>query len=263
MIGRLRRTTDPVQRRQLRWLAWAAGVIAFTYVMAFAPQAVLGSEEGSRLGGHPRHGRRYDLPADPDHDRHRGPAVPPVRHRLRDPQDRRDRGRRRVHRVRVRRPSSPAWARSSARQRSPLLSALAAAIVALVFQPRAGAGSTIRGPRRLRQARHALRGDDHVRRPAGGDLLLRRRAAAARPGPRRRRRRRASDGLAARRGRPPSGRDVAVRRGPGGGRRLPRRGAPHTARSSVRCRWPCPRTIRSIRTRRSSCATWRRRPGSC
>ena len=39
VIGRLRRTTDPVQRRQLRWLAWAAGVIAFTYVMAFAPQA--------------------------------------------------------------------------------------------------------------------------------------------------------------------------------------------------------------------------------
>ncbi len=50
VIGRLRRTTDPVQRRQLRWLAWAAGVIAFTYVMAFAPQAVLGAEEGSRLG---------------------------------------------------------------------------------------------------------------------------------------------------------------------------------------------------------------------
>ena len=50
VIGRLRRTTDPVQRRQLRWLAWAAGVIAFTYVMAFVPQAILGSEEGSRLG---------------------------------------------------------------------------------------------------------------------------------------------------------------------------------------------------------------------
>lgn len=45
VIRRLRRTIDPVQRRQLRWLAWAAGVIAFAYVMAFVPQAVFGSEE--------------------------------------------------------------------------------------------------------------------------------------------------------------------------------------------------------------------------
>ncbi len=49
VIGRLRRTRDGVQRQQLRWLAWAAGVIAFTYVMAFVPQAVLGLEEGSSL----------------------------------------------------------------------------------------------------------------------------------------------------------------------------------------------------------------------
>jgi signal transduction histidine kinase len=48
VIGRLRRTTDPVQRSQLRWLAWGAGVMAFTYAMAFVPQAVLGSEAGSR-----------------------------------------------------------------------------------------------------------------------------------------------------------------------------------------------------------------------
>ncbi len=38
IIARLRRTTDPVQRQQLRWLAWAAGVIAATYVLAFFPQ---------------------------------------------------------------------------------------------------------------------------------------------------------------------------------------------------------------------------------
>ena len=49
VIGRLRRTRDGIQRQQLRWLAWAAGVIAFTYVMAFVPQAVLGLEEGSSL----------------------------------------------------------------------------------------------------------------------------------------------------------------------------------------------------------------------
>jgi signal transduction histidine kinase len=48
VFGRLRRTTDPVERSQLRWLAWGAGVMAFAYAMAFVPQAVLGSEAGSR-----------------------------------------------------------------------------------------------------------------------------------------------------------------------------------------------------------------------
>ena len=48
VIGRLRRTTDPVQRSQLRWLAWGAGVMAFAYAMAFVPQAVLGAEAGAR-----------------------------------------------------------------------------------------------------------------------------------------------------------------------------------------------------------------------
>jgi signal transduction histidine kinase len=47
LISRLRSTTDPVQRRQLRWLAWAAGVIAFSYAAAFLPGIVFGTEESS------------------------------------------------------------------------------------------------------------------------------------------------------------------------------------------------------------------------
>ena len=46
IIRRLRRERDPVQRQQLRWLAWAAGLIAFLYVIAFLPQAAFGSEQG-------------------------------------------------------------------------------------------------------------------------------------------------------------------------------------------------------------------------
>jgi signal transduction histidine kinase len=37
LIVRTRRTTDPIQRQQLRWLGWAAGVIAISYVAAFIP----------------------------------------------------------------------------------------------------------------------------------------------------------------------------------------------------------------------------------
>jgi signal transduction histidine kinase len=37
LIVRTRRTTDPIQRQQLRWLGWAAGVIAIAYVGAFIP----------------------------------------------------------------------------------------------------------------------------------------------------------------------------------------------------------------------------------
>ena len=44
VVRRLRRSTDPVQREQLRWLAWAAGIIASIYVLAFVPQAVFGSQ---------------------------------------------------------------------------------------------------------------------------------------------------------------------------------------------------------------------------
>ncbi len=188
VIGRLRRTTDPVQRRQLRWLAWAAGVIAFTYVMAFVPQADPRVRGGIALRRHLRHGRRDDVPPDPDHDRHRGAALPPVRHRLRDPQDRRDRGRRRVHRVRVRRRRGRRrCARRRAAQPAPL--GLGGGHRGAGLPATAGAGSTRRGSRRLRRAGDALRGDDHVRRPARGDLLLRRRAASPRPRPRRRRRR--------------------------------------------------------------------------
>lgn len=46
IIQRLRRERDPVQRQQLRWLAWAAGLIAFLYVIAFLPQAAFGGQAG-------------------------------------------------------------------------------------------------------------------------------------------------------------------------------------------------------------------------
>ena len=51
LIRRRRRTTDPVQRQQLRWLTWAAGVIAFAYVMAFVPQALFGVPEDDPIAG--------------------------------------------------------------------------------------------------------------------------------------------------------------------------------------------------------------------
>jgi signal transduction histidine kinase len=51
LIRRRRRTTDPIQRQQLRWLTWAAGVIAFSYVMAFVPQALFGVPEDDPIVG--------------------------------------------------------------------------------------------------------------------------------------------------------------------------------------------------------------------
>ncbi|HEU4528915.1 MAG TPA: histidine kinase [Actinomycetota bacterium] len=48
VIRRLRRARDPVQRQQLRWLAWAAGVIATVYLLAFVPNA-FGLEPDSAL----------------------------------------------------------------------------------------------------------------------------------------------------------------------------------------------------------------------
>ncbi len=47
VIRRLRHATDPVQRQQLRWLAWTAAVIASSYVLAFVPQAVFHATPGS------------------------------------------------------------------------------------------------------------------------------------------------------------------------------------------------------------------------
>jgi signal transduction histidine kinase len=44
VFRRLRRATDPVERQQLRWLAWAALLIAGGYTFAFIPELVLGSE---------------------------------------------------------------------------------------------------------------------------------------------------------------------------------------------------------------------------
>jgi signal transduction histidine kinase len=46
LVRRRRRTTDQVQRQQLRWLTWSAGVIAGAYVLAFVP-SLLGVSEAS------------------------------------------------------------------------------------------------------------------------------------------------------------------------------------------------------------------------
>jgi signal transduction histidine kinase len=46
VIRRMRRTHDPVERQQLRWLAYAAGVIATLYVLAIVPSAVFAADEG-------------------------------------------------------------------------------------------------------------------------------------------------------------------------------------------------------------------------
>ena len=51
LIRRRRRTTDPVQRQQLRWVTWAAAVIALSYVMAFLPQALFGVSEDDPIVG--------------------------------------------------------------------------------------------------------------------------------------------------------------------------------------------------------------------
>jgi signal transduction histidine kinase len=50
LIRRRRRTIDPVQRQQLRWLTWAAGVIAILYVAAFVPNLLGQSQESTWSG---------------------------------------------------------------------------------------------------------------------------------------------------------------------------------------------------------------------
>jgi signal transduction histidine kinase len=41
VIVRMRRSRDDIERHQLRWLAWTAGVIAVLYLLAFVPNALL------------------------------------------------------------------------------------------------------------------------------------------------------------------------------------------------------------------------------
>jgi signal transduction histidine kinase len=41
VIVRMRRSRDDIERHQLRWLAWTAGVIAALYLLAFVPNALL------------------------------------------------------------------------------------------------------------------------------------------------------------------------------------------------------------------------------
>jgi signal transduction histidine kinase len=40
LVVRLRRSTDPVERRQLRWVAWAASVLAAIYMVAFIVESL-------------------------------------------------------------------------------------------------------------------------------------------------------------------------------------------------------------------------------
>jgi signal transduction histidine kinase len=51
MIRRLRRADDPVERQQLRWLAWAAGVIASLYTVAILVNPAGASEEWQNVAG--------------------------------------------------------------------------------------------------------------------------------------------------------------------------------------------------------------------
>ena len=51
VIVRLRRTHDVVERQQLRLLAWAAAIIAAMYVVAFIPSIVFGMTEDSTWSG--------------------------------------------------------------------------------------------------------------------------------------------------------------------------------------------------------------------
>jgi signal transduction histidine kinase len=50
VITRLRRSGDPVERRQLRWLAWAAGLIALIYVLAMVTSTLFVAEDTSWNG---------------------------------------------------------------------------------------------------------------------------------------------------------------------------------------------------------------------
>jgi len=51
MIRRLRRAGDPVEREQLRWLAWAAGVIAVLYTLAIIVNPIGASEDWQDWAG--------------------------------------------------------------------------------------------------------------------------------------------------------------------------------------------------------------------
>jgi signal transduction histidine kinase len=51
MVRRLRRANDPVEREQLRWLAWAAGVIACLYTVALLVNPAGASEDWQNLAG--------------------------------------------------------------------------------------------------------------------------------------------------------------------------------------------------------------------
>ena len=97
VIRRLRRATDPVERQQLRWLAWAAGWIASLYVLAFIPQLVSSSASGAETWANVLGSvAAISFMLIPITDRHRDPQVPALRDRRGDPTDGRRRGARGV-----------------------------------------------------------------------------------------------------------------------------------------------------------------------
>ena len=132
LVVRMRRTTDDVVRHQIRWLAYAASLMAAASSRCRSSPGSATTTRGTRWI---QNLERDELHVDPRRDRRRDPAVPPLRHRRRDPQDRRDRDRRGVHRPGLRgrgggrRRARGVDAEPRCSPRSP------PAIVALVFQP--------------------------------------------------------------------------------------------------------------------------------
>ena len=172
LVVRMRRTTDDVVRHQIRWLAYAASVMALFFLLSFLPG--LGNDEG--WGGAIQTIGAMSFMLIPVAT---GLAI--LRYRLYD---------------------------IDVVIRKTVVIAIVVAFIALVYVgvvagvgalvgstrisapvgargghrgPRvptgAGAGAQVRRPHRLRQARDAVRGGRDVRRPARRHLLLRRRAS--------------------------------------------------------------------------------------
>ena len=212
LIRRRRRTTDPVQRLQLRWVTWAAAVGAAAYVVAIVPSAVFGldpdAEVPSLLGSIAVLSFLL-IPI--------SIAIAILRYRLYD-----------IDFV-IRKTVVVAvlvtfialvyaaivvgvGALVGSGPGDPVLSAIAAAIVALAFQPLRSRARRLADRVVYGRAGDALRGPRRVRRPARRHVLRRRRASADRSRPRRRCRCRARDGVAEGRRRASCGRAMAERR---------------------------------------------------
>ena len=101
LVQRYRRSAG-AERQQMKWLAYAAAVAAFTYAGAMVGSLLKGSAARPRLAAGVAEPVARDARPDPDRDRHRGPEVPALRHRPRHQQDDRVRRAGRLHRRRVR-----------------------------------------------------------------------------------------------------------------------------------------------------------------